>query len=289
MLSEQSFPYLVPRRGASPTRLLVVPTRFLVVECPLPGFSSWSVPTWFLVVARPLPGSSSWRVPYPVPGRGVSPTWFLIVARPLPGSSSWRITLFYSFTALNPLSTYLSHWRILHETDLHSSCSLLGPSSQDGVWCMWSALLIGVGRLEGDKEGCIWREAQPVQAAPVWPLTYVRGQGGRGSRGTGGGVCAWLSQTSQPASEGSMRAARRLDPELACFPTLLCPVHWELDCLPQACLWGVVVLGSELQTHRPSSLPSGARSRNRPRVPWQDLAQIWPLGAYCKAAIAYVS
>ena len=170
MLSEQSFPYLVPRRGASPTRLLVVPTRFLVVECPLPGFSSWSVPTWFLIVARPLPGSSSWcvplswrvpylvphhgasptrflvvacplpgssswRVPYPVPGRGVSPTWFLIVARPLPGSSSWRITLF-SFTALNPLSTYLSHWRILHETDLHSSCSLLGPSSQDGVWCM---------------------------------------------------------------------------------------------------------------------------------------------------------
>ena len=97
MLSEQSFPYLVPRRGASPTRLLVVPTRFLVVECPLPGFSSWSVPTWFLVVARPLPGSSSWcvplswRVPYLVPHHGASPTRFLVVARPLPGSSSWRI------------------------------------------------------------------------------------------------------------------------------------------------------------------------------------------------------
>lgn len=253
-------------------------------------FQSRAFPTRLLVVVRPLPGSSSGCMPYPAPHLGTSPTRFLVVARPLPGSSLWHITLFYSFTALIPLPTCLSHWRILCGTDLHPSCSLLGPSSQDGVWCMWGASLISVGRLEGDKEGCIWREAQLVQVAPIWPLTCVRGQGGRGSRGTGGGSVCVTESDFRANQRGQHEGSREAGTQSWHYcPTLLCPVHWELDCLPQARLWGVVVLGSELQTPRPSSLPSRARSRNRPRVPRQDLAQIWPLGGYCKAAIAYVS
>lgn len=171
---------------------------------------------------------------------------------PIPGSSSWCITPFYSFTVLIPLSTCLSHWRILHGTDLDSSCSLLGPSSQDGVWCMWGAPLVGVGLLEGDKEGCIWREAQLVQVAPVWPLTCVRGWGGRGSPGAGGrGVCvtesdfrASLRGQHQGSTETGAQGWR-------CFPThfVLCTERLTVSPRP---VWGGG--GPGLRTTDPQTL-----------------------------------
>lgn len=120
MLSEQSFPYPAPRCGASPTRLLI--------GASIPSSSSGRPYQFLVVVASPAPVPHCGTSPCFIPSQRLSPPHL-----PLPlADTLWDRPSSLLFTA--------------------------GSSSQDGVWCMWGASLISVGRLEGDKGGCIWRE-----------------------------------------------------------------------------------------------------------------------------------